>query len=81
MRAVSFLGLSDYSEACYVFDGRECRTAYFPVAVCELFGARELRLLMTAAARAKHFAGLQADLAARGLSDIVRAVEIPEGKS
>ncbi len=81
MRAVSFLGLGNYSEACYVFDGRECRTAYFPVAVCELFGARELRLLMTAAARAKHFAGLQADLAARGLSDTVQAVEIPEGKS
>jgi hypothetical protein len=52
--AISFLGTGKYQEVTYLWDDRECRTQYFPVAVCRFFAPTELLVLATDRAQQTH---------------------------
>ncbi len=76
--AISFLGTGQYKEVTYFWDGRECRTQYFPVAVCQFFAPTELRVLATDLAQQKHGEQLKRALDEAGGGARCTFVPVPE---
>ncbi len=81
MKALSFLGIGDYKEATYVWQGAdkvdEHPTHLFPEAVFRIFKPKKLVVFVTSQAREhKNFKTLR-----ERLGDDVLPVDIPEGKS
>lgn len=79
MKVLSFLGTGNYQETTYAHEGRQCRTRFFPVAACELFGPDELVLALTSGARDKWWSELSTELA-QGYPQLqLTEVPIPDG--
>lgn len=80
MKALSFLGTSEYQPVTYVWreDGREkeFQTHLFPEAIAQIFRPEELVLFVTKESKAKYEAAVR-----ERLGDSAKFVDIPEGKS
>lgn len=54
MRLISFLGISNYGETEYIFDGKTHRTRYVAEALAEFLKPSEVRIIATEEARLQH---------------------------
>ena len=81
MKAITFLGTGKYETVTYVWrneqDGRSWETHLFPEAIARIFKPEKLIVFVTPQAKAhENFQTL-----AQRLGDLMKAVDIPEGKS
>jgi hypothetical protein len=78
MKAISFLGTTDYKITTFVWNGLEKKTRLFPVAVVHFFQPEELVICATPTVQAhQNLAELKRDLDAMGSK--YRVLPIPEG--
>lgn len=82
MKAITFLGITDYKPVTYVYNDpngntNECLTELFPEALCSFFDPDELLVVVTRKAKEKHFDNLCQRLKGKR----VNPVDIPDGKN
>jgi hypothetical protein len=82
MKAIAFLGITDYKPVTYVYKDpegniKECLTELFPEALCTFFNPDELLVVVTEKAKEKHFDNLCKRLKEKR----VYPVDIPDGKN
>ena len=78
MKLLTFLGISKYSQTTYTLDGKQHPTCYCPAAVAHFYRPETTLIVVTEAARDRHFETLADELTA-----VTRPVEvlIPDGHS
>lgn len=78
MKAITFLGIQDYKDIIYSFDGKETSpTKLFPKSLCEFFQPEELLVVVTEKAKEKWFDILKKDVEMLDVKVVL--VEIPDG--
>lgn len=82
MKAITFLGITDYRPVTYVYkdpegNTNECLTELFPEALCSFFNPDELLVVVTEKAKEKHFDNLCKRLKGKKAYPI----DIPDGKN
>lgn len=77
---ITTIGTSTYSATTYAFSSQECfHTCYVAEAICQIKGIRQVIVLLTAAAREKHWQSLSTLLTSHGIEVWDR--DIPDGQT
>ncbi len=77
-KAITFLGIGNYQETTYTWQGEQCTTLYMAEATARIFAPDELLVLLTTEAEAKDYAALVQRLAG---TVPIRKLSIPNGRS
>ena len=81
MKLLTFLGVADYQETCYTWNGEECRTPFSPVASCAFLKPDDVMVFLTEDAQQKVYPNFLLELD-RKVPEKVKtsALPVPLGK-